>query len=191
MSRLEELSRVVGEPQCTPNELSRALAQVFGVRSTEVGLLFRDQYFLKFLYPVELQAAGSIPLSGSSIAARTATTKKADVFNNFARIPHRSIFESIKLRDGEAPQPIQKLMSVPIMGADGEVIGVVQISRKGDTPREAGPNFTRENLETLLQAAQVIALYMQKHYKAEPAQKAIKVQGEHGVGLEGSSAAAS
>lgn len=191
MSSLEELSRVIREPQCTPNELSRALAKLFGVRSTEVGLLFRDQYFLKFLYPVELQAAGSIPLSGSSVAARTATTKKADIFNNFARIPHRSIFETIKLRDAEAPQPIQKLMSVPVFGTDGEVIGVVQISRKGDTPGKAGPDFTRENLETLQAAAKTIAGYMMKHYKAEPAQHSIKVQADHSGGLGVSAIAAS
>lgn len=190
MSRLEELRKVVGQPQCTPEEASKALAQVFGVRSTEIGLLFRDQYFLKFLYPVELQAAGSIPLSGSAVAARTATTKKADIFNNFARVPHRSIFETIKLRDGEAPQKIQKLMSAPIFGGDGEVIGIVQVSRKGDTPREAGPDFTRENLEMLQEAAKTIAVYIAKHYKSGPDQASPKAQGDSGVTL-GVSAAAS
>ncbi len=189
MSRLEDLTKLLGQSQCTPMEVSRALAQLFGVRLTEVGLLFRDRYCLKFLYPIELQAAGSIPLSGSAVAARTATTKKADLFNNFAKIPHRSIFESIKLRDGEAPQPIQKLMSAPIIGADGEVIGVVQISRKGDTPREAGPDFTRENLQTLQDTAKVIAAFIAKHYKAEATQSSIKVQGDSGeLGVSASAA---
>src|SRR5690242_1884271 len=99
MNRLEDLKKIVRDANSTPVQVSRALASVFGVKSTEVGLLYRYEYFLKFLYPIELQAAGSIPLSGSAVAARTATTKKADAFNNFARVPHRSIFETIKLRD--------------------------------------------------------------------------------------------
>ena len=169
MNRIDELKKLVRETSCTPNQLSRTLAHVFGVRSTEVGLLFRHEYFLKFLYPVELQAAGSIPLSGSAVAARTATSKKADVFNNFARVPHRSIFETIKLRDVEAPQPIQKLMSAPVFGPNGDVVGVLQISRKGDTPREAGADFTRADLDRLLEVAQIISPYLTKLYSPEPA----------------------
>lgn len=185
MNRLEELKKLVRETNCTPNQLSRALAQVFGVRSTEVGLLFRHEYFLKFLYPVELQAAGSIPLSGSAVAARTATSKKADVFNNFARVPHRSIFETIKLRDVEAPQPIQKLMSAPVLGPNGDVVGVVQVSRKGDTPREAGKDFSREDLEKLIQVGQILSPYLTKMYSPEPVpvqnQVTLKVQAERNM----------
>lgn len=191
MSRLEELSKVVGQSHCTPKEVCRVLAQVFGVRSTEVGLLFRDQHFLKFLYPIELQAAGSIPLSGSAVAARTATTKKPDLFNNFSKVPHRSIFETIKLRDGEVPQPIQRLMSAPVVGNDGEVIGVVQISRKGDTPKEAGRNFTREDLELLQEAAKIVAIYLVQHCKVQPAESGIKVQKSPSAALGVSSVAAS
>jgi len=177
MNRLEELKKVVRDTNCTPNQLSRALAHVFSVKSTEVGLLFRHEYFLKFLYPVELQAAGSIPLSGSAVAARTATTKKADIFNNFARIPHRSIFETIKLRDSEAPLPIQKLMSAPVLGGNGEVVGVVQISRKGDTPREAGPDFMRGDLDRLMEVAVILSPYVTKLHTPEPApQVALKAE---------------
>lgn len=179
-TRIEELKKLVRESNCTPSQLSKALAQVFSVRSTEIGLLFRHEYFLKFLYPVELQAAGSIPLSGSAVAARTATTKKADVFNNFARVPHRSIFETIKLRDTEAPQPIQKLMSAPIIGGNGDVVGVVQISRKGGTPREAGADFSRDDLEKLIHVSQIVAPYFTKLYKPEPSHRAaLKAQNEH------------
>lgn len=181
MNPFEELKKLVREPQCTPDQLSRAVARVFGVRSTEIGLLFRHEYFLKFLFPVELQAAGSLPLSGSAVAARTASTKKADMFNNFARVPHRSIFETIKLKDLEAPQPIQKLMSAPVLGTDGEVVGVVQISRKGDSSREAGPDFSKDNLDKLQVVASILSPYMAKLSKPQPGQTQVTLtmQPEH------------
>jgi hypothetical protein len=181
MNPFEELKKLVRESQCTPDQLSRAVARVFGVRSTEVGLLFRHEYFLKFLFPVELQAAGSIPLSGSAVAARTATLKRADVFNNFARVPHRSIFETIKLKDVEAPLPIQKLMSAPVLGTDGEAVGVVQISRKGDTSREAGPDFSKDNLDKLMVVATILSPYMAKLSKPQPgqAQVTLTLKPEH------------
>lgn len=181
MNHQEELKKIVREAHCNPNQLSRVLAQHFGVRSTEVGLLFRHEYFLKFLYPVELQAAGSIPLSGSSVAARTATSRRADVFNNFARVPHRSIFETIKLKDSEAPQPIQKLMSAPVFGSNGDVVGVLQVSRKGDTPHQAGADFTQADIEKLTHAAQIISPYLTKLYRPEPKPHpvTVKAQSDH------------
>jgi hypothetical protein len=176
MNPIEDLKKVIREPQCTPGQVSKAISRIFGVQSTEVGLLFRHEYFLRFLFPVELQAAGSIPLSGSAVAARTATLKRADVFNNFARVPHRSIFETIKLKDAEAPLPIQKLMSAPVLGSDGEVVGVVQISRKGDSSREAGPDFTRENLEKLQAIAALISPYIERLSKPKPGETQVTVQ---------------
>lgn len=181
LNPLEELKRLVREPQATPNQLSKAIARTFGIRMMEVGLLFRHEYFLRFLFPVELQGAGSMPLSGSAVAARTASLKRADVFNNFTRISHRSIFETLQLKDAEAPQPIQKLMSAPVLGSNGEVIGVVQISRKGDSSREAGPDFTKDNLDKLQVVASILSPYMAKFSKPEPGQTPVTLtlQPEH------------
>src|SRR5262249_13153930 len=108
-------------------------------------------------------------LSGSAVAARTATNKRADIFNNFARVPHRSIFETIKLRDAEAPLPIQKLMSAPVLGSNGEVVGVVQISRKGETPGAAGRDFMRGDLDKLVEVAVILSPYVTKLHTPEPA----------------------
>ena len=53
--------------------------------------------YLKFLCPFELSTAGTIPISSSTaVAAHTAVTKKIELFNNFTRVKHASIFESIK-----------------------------------------------------------------------------------------------
>ena len=84
---------------------------------------------------------------------------KAEIFNNFARVKHASIFETIKPEDGEeaaAPAPIQKLMSVPIMDRDSAVVGVIQISRKALDPKFA-QDFSREDLHDLELAAGLLA----------------------------------
>jgi len=106
---------------------------------------------LNFLYPAELRTAGAIPLSSSAVAAVTAQTKRAELFNSFTQVKHASVFELVKLGDtGLDEQVIQKLMSVPILTPNnGEVIGVIQVSRKAPRPAAAGPDFTPDDLRRL------------------------------------------
>src|SRR5262249_2110501 len=114
--------------------LCMVLAKFFRVQYTEVALLRLEGGLLRFIFPEHLRTTGAIPLSSKAVAAHTALSKKAEIFNNFARVKHASIFETIKPENGEeaaAPAPIQKLMSVPIMDRDSAVVGVIQISRKG------------------------------------------------------------
>ena len=67
------------------------------MRPDEVALLRLENGLLKFLFPTELTTAGSIPISSSTaVAAHTAVTKKVELFNNFTRVKHASIFETIK-----------------------------------------------------------------------------------------------
>jgi hypothetical protein len=58
-------------------------------------------------------------------------------------VKHVSFFESIKLRD--RPMPIQKMVTAPLL-LRGQPIGVAEISRKGETARDAGPDFTPADL---------------------------------------------
>ena len=124
-------------------------------------MLRLERELLRFVYPAELQAAGCIPISGSAIAARTAATKNSELYNNFANVPHRTVFELVKLTDPEQKNDEhprnQKLMSAPILGEHGEVLGVVQVSRKGVSPGAAGPDFTGEELQELERTARRIA----------------------------------
>ncbi len=48
------------------------------MRDTEVALLWFQGKSLKFLFPVELSGAGTIPLSSSAIAARTLFVKSGN-----------------------------------------------------------------------------------------------------------------
>jgi hypothetical protein len=144
----------------TPLEVSMVLAKVFHVQHTEVALLRLDSGLLRFIFPDHLRTTGAIPISSKAVAAHTALSKKAEIFNNFARVKHASIFETIKVageNDTPAPPaPIQKLMSVPILDQRSMVLGVLQISRKGLDPRFT-QDFRREDLHDLELAAGLLA----------------------------------
>src|ERR1700688_4963081 len=137
-------------PAVTPDQCCIELSKVFGVRANEVALLRLEDGLLKFLCPFELTTAGSIPISSSTaVAAHTAVTKKIELFNNFTRVKHASIFESIKPggergdgTDGELrPATIHKLMSAPVLDQADRVLGVIQVCHKGFDLASAGPDF--------------------------------------------------
>lgn len=154
------LESVLGQG-VTPLDVSMVLAKVFRVQHAEVALLRLEGGLLKFVFPEHLRTTGAIPISSKAVAAHTALSKKAEIFNNFARVKHASIFETIKPvgaanEDTALPVPIQKLMSVPILDHDSAVLGVIQISRKGLDPRFT-QDFSREDLHDLELAAGVLA----------------------------------
>jgi hypothetical protein len=138
------------------------LAQILRVRRNEVALLRLEKGSLRFIYPAELRSAGVLPLSGSAVAARTATTRTPLLSNTFMRVKHVSLFEAVKLgaveeEDRSQEQmPIQKIMSVPVVSS-GNVMGVVQVSRKGLDVSVAGADFTAEDLKQLEQAAEILS----------------------------------
>jgi GAF domain-containing protein len=160
----EELQELLDVDPPSPAGTCEAIARIFEVRLTEVGLLAIEGEFLKFVFPAELQSAGVIPLSSSAVAARSAAQKQAVLFNRFPHVPHHTVFEQIKLSDSkplaELPDPIQKLMSAPVIAEDGTVIGVLQVCRKGMTPGIAGPDFTGADLRLLETVARRVAVLM-------------------------------
>ena len=158
MSPLEDLV----DQDVSPRQVCGVLAKMFQVQQTEVAILRLNSGLLNFIFPDELRTAGSIPISSSSIAAHTAISKKSEIFNNFARVKHASVFETVKLGTSEGidvsePLPIQKLMSAPVMDENARVLGVIQISRKGCEATFAGADFSREDLHELEMAAWILA----------------------------------
>lgn len=148
----------------TPDQCCVELSKIFGVRPNEVALLRLENGLLKFLCPFELSTAGSIPISSSTaVAAHTAVTKKIELFNNFTRVKHASIFESIKPSgekvEGEdlRPATIHKLMSAPVLDKAEKVLGVIQICHKGFDLASAGPDFTLDDLQQLEMAAKALS----------------------------------
>jgi hypothetical protein len=158
---LLSLESVLGQG-VTPLDVSMALAKVFHVQYAEVALLRLEGGLLKFIFPEHLRTTGAIPISSKAVAAHTALSKKGEIFNNFARVTHASIFETIKPVGSDSdssapPAPIQKLMSVPILDHNSNVMGVLQVSRKGLDPRFT-QDFSREDLHDLELAAGLLAI---------------------------------
>ncbi len=146
----------------TPDRFCLELSKMLHVREHEVALLRLENGVLKFLFPGELKTAGSIPTSSSAVAAHTAVTRKVELFNNFAKVKHARIFETVKLGNAEKseqmePGAIQKLMSAPVLGPEGKVLGVIQICRKGFDWPSSGPDFSLDDLQQLQLAAKVAA----------------------------------
>lgn len=158
---ISELESMISESPSSDRACLK-LAQILNVRRNEVALLRIDKGSLRFVYPPELRSAGVLPLSGSAVAARTATTKAPVLSNSFMRVKHVSLFEAVKLgaeaEDRSLEQmPIQKIISVPIVVPDGDVMGVVQVSRKGLDPAVAGLDFTNDDLKQLERMAEILA----------------------------------
>jgi hypothetical protein len=159
-ARMEDLERMLPESP-SAERVSVKLARILGVHPNEVALLRREKNSLCFVFPPELRAAGVLPLSGSAVAARTAATRTSLLSNSFPRVRHVSLFESVKLggvEDESSQQmPIQKIMSVPLVSSEGNVLGVVQVSRKGPDVSLAGSDFTGADLKQLERAAEILA----------------------------------
>lgn len=158
---LDELESMLSASPST-DAVCLKLAQVLRVRRSEIALLRLDKGSLRFIYPPELRSAGVLPLSGSAVAARTASTRTPLLSNTFMRVKHVSLFEAVKLGAGEEDRsqdqmPIQKIMSVPVTRDGRNVIGVVQVSRKGLDPSLAGTDFSQEDLKQLEQAAEILS----------------------------------
>jgi GAF domain len=136
------------------------VSKQFSVQAHEVAIfvLTPDERFLRFIIPEKLQLVGQIPMtSTNALSARTAREKRGEVINHFSVVPHSSVFEAVPIFDDEQRgDPIQKIMSVPMM-LDKKVIGVVQVSRKGKTAAEAGADFTHSQLRELKTMADVLA----------------------------------
>ena len=165
LRRMWEIEQLEGldSSDSTPESICTCVAKIFNVGETEVALLELGGSLLSFLYPAELKTAGAIPLSSSAVAARTARTKQAELFNGFTQVKHSSIFELVKLGDtGLDAQVIQKLMSAPVLVGNGQVVGVIQVSRKAPRPAAAGPDFTPDDLQRLESVARFVGTLMAK-----------------------------
>jgi GAF domain-containing protein len=136
-------------------KLAGDIGKPFSVRPDEVAILATtpDEKFLRFLVPDKLQNVGTIPVnSTSAMVSRTAREKRSEILNNFTTARHSTVFEAVPLDSKQRGDPIQKIMSVPIV-YENKVVGVLQVSRKGKSVTTAGADFSPADLNTLNQFA--------------------------------------
>jgi hypothetical protein len=135
------------------------IGKTFAVQNHEVAILglTPDGRSLRFIAPQTLRQVGQIPLSSTnSLAARTARERRPEIINHFSVVPHASVFEAVPIAESQRGDAIQKIMSSPIMSG-GKPIGVAQISRKGKSAADAGPDFTHAQLRELKLICDAIA----------------------------------
>jgi|HubBroStandDraft_1064217.scaffolds.fasta_scaffold331704_2 hypothetical protein len=135
------------------------ISKNFGLEPHEVAILglTTDGRSLRFLAPENLRTVGQIPLSSTnSLAARTVRERRPELINHFSVVPHASVFEAVPIAEEKRGDPIQKIMSSPIL-ASGKVVGVLQVSRKGKAATDAGPDFTHPQLRELKLIADTLA----------------------------------
>lgn len=162
---LRELKEKEGDPASIfpriMDKAGRLIADLFGVRGDEVAVLLvdRETTMFRFAYPDNLfkAAMNTFPVNSASIAGRTIRAKKAQAYNDVPGVRHLGVYERIRSADGP-PQDIQKMMSAPIIMPDETPVGVIQVSRKGKTLEDAGPDFSNADLARLSEACRALAV---------------------------------
>jgi hypothetical protein len=140
--------------------IAKHVASALGVKNDEVAILVlsSDGKHLRFVTPRQLCDLGTIPLTKrDSIAVAIFNRKASEAMNNVPTVRHVAFFESVKIRDRAAP--IQKMISVAVQH-EGRSVGVAQISRKGQSPAEAGPDFTAADVKKAEQTFGAVARYL-------------------------------
>jgi hypothetical protein len=138
----------------------KAASQTFGCKTDEVAILMvtADGKHLRFAAPRKFVQLGTIPVTKrDSIAVNILGKKVGEAINSVPLVKHVAFFETVKLRD--KPVPIQKMVTVPIL-YEGEAVGVAQISRKGETPVAAGPDFATADVVRIQNFFEAVARYL-------------------------------
>lgn len=137
-----------------------ALVQNFKLEDGEVAImrLSKNGRQLEFVWPEELGKIGTLPLTSStSVAVRTVRDGRPEIINNFPNVKHPTVFEAVPMSN-VSREPIQKIISAPVLNAEKKAVGVLQISRKGKTAAAAGPDFSPKDLQELSQVAMALSL---------------------------------
>lgn len=149
LARLAEAldNESLGTTEIPLEAMAQKIARNLGVKADEVAILGVSTRWrhLHFLVPQALKNVGFIPLSSTSaLAARTVRDNRPEINNNFSSVRHATVFEGVKAATTTG-EIIQKIISAPVV-CDEKVVGVMQISRKGPTNADAGPDFTSDDL---------------------------------------------
>jgi hypothetical protein len=168
VTELERLADALEGEASNPAQLSFAslaerIARNLSVRTDEVAILGVSHRWrhLHFIVPEALKNVGFIPLSSkTALAARTTRESRPEIINDFTSVRHASVFEGVKLA-AESAALIQKIISAPILSGD-QVVGVIQISRKGADSKAAGPDFTSEDLGKVLALCNPLGKLLQR-----------------------------
>ena len=132
--------------------LAEAISEQLKVKPEEVAIMLLNAtgQTLVFVWPPPLFTGGAaFPANHkTAIASGVLATLKGKVDNKISESKHLKFYESV-MGMQTSKLPIQKMVALPLFSGDKK-LGVVEVSRKGKTPEEAGPNFTPEDAQALV-----------------------------------------
>lgn len=147
------------------DRLAASIAQAFSVEEDEVAILLLRgrRRMLRFAYPLVHYAekTNMFPVAATSIAGDVLRARRGRVDNDVPHIEHLDVYERIRVKENR-PLEIQKMVSAPLLIPRGQPLGVMQVSRKGGSSREAGPNFSPFDLLKLNDLSRWLALQIYK-----------------------------
>jgi hypothetical protein len=121
---------------------------------------------LRFAYPSHLARGNFVAIDRDCIAGRVFLDQAPLVVNDVPEVPHQSFFERIPNERGRIA-PIQKMVASPIPGANDKTVGVVEVSRTGQTRRDAGDDFTPGAAENLRKTCRAVAPFILRVWTPE------------------------
>ncbi len=121
---------------------------------------------LTFAYPEHLARGNILPVDRNSFAGQVVLEKSVMLQNNVPDEPHKDFFERIPDSEGEV-RAIQKMIASPLFGGDGEVIGVVEVSRTGSESAGPDANFTPQDVTNLEKSCRVFAPFIARTWTRE------------------------
>ncbi len=146
--------------------LSEALAGQARNGQTAILMVDDDGSHLSFAFPEHLSRGNVMPIDQKSFAGQVVLKKAVLLENSVPEEPHKDFFERIPDPAGKV-RSIEKMIASPLLGRDGSVIGVVEVSRAGS--ESAGPeaNFTPRDAENLEKSCRVFAPYIARTWTRE------------------------
>jgi hypothetical protein len=121
----------------------------------------QEKTVLSFACPEYLVNSGMIPVSSTeAITSNIYRTGRGVMENNLQQQKHLSIFEIIRTPEGKI-KPISKMIAA-LIEAEGEKLGVIEISRRTGTSADPGEDFSENDLMFLQKTIKIIAPFLKR-----------------------------
>ncbi|MFN7973729.1 MAG: hypothetical protein U0166_15510 [Acidobacteriota bacterium] len=142
-------------------EIVKCVVESVAVYEDEVAIFLpKGADTFRFAAPLPLLEDGSSFPSKGSLTLKVYNGDDPLVNNNVKVGKPLSIYERAKISE-RSPKPIQKMLAVPLKDREGKV-GVLQVSRRGVSVREAGPDFGSKEEMDLTSIGKVAAPYLRR-----------------------------
>ncbi len=144
-------------------EIEQFYKDNFYLDEYEVAIFLANQEknVLSFACPKYLVNSGMIPASSTeALAATVFRTGRGMIENNLQQLKHLAIFEIIRTPEGEL-KPIWKMICA-LIAVEDDKIGVIEISRRANSPEEAGEDFSENDLLFLQKTIKILTPFIRR-----------------------------